>query len=52
VVFVRVVARGVGSGLPIELPDAHVVTVRDGRITSSHVYRDRSEALEAAGVEQ
>ena len=52
VVFVRVVARGVGSGMPIELPDAHVVTIREGRITASHVYRDRSEALEAAGVEE
>ncbi|HXB14676.1 MAG TPA: nuclear transport factor 2 family protein [Solirubrobacteraceae bacterium] len=52
VVFVRVVARGGGSGLPIELPDAHVVTVRDGRITSSQVYRDRSEALQAVGVEE
>jgi ketosteroid isomerase-like protein len=50
VVFVRVVARGSASGVPIELPDAHVVTLRDGRLTSTCVYRDRSEALEAAGL--
>ena len=50
-VFVRVVAEGSASGVPIELPDAHVVTIRDGRITSSRVYRDRSKALEAAGLE-
>ncbi len=50
VVFVRVVAKGSASGVPIELPDAHVVTIRDGCITSSRVYRDRSEALEAVGL--
>ncbi len=52
VVFVRVVARGSASGVPIELPDAHVVTVRDGRMTSTRVYRDRSEALEAVGLRE
>ena len=51
VVFVHVVAEGSASGVPIELPDAHVVTLRDDRLTSTYVYRDRSEALEAAGLE-
>ena len=51
VVFVRVVAKGSASGVPIELPDAHVVTLRDGRLTSTRVYRDRSEALEAVGLQ-
>ena len=51
VVFVRVVAKGSASGGPIELPDAHVVTLRDGRLTSTCVYRDRSEALEAVGLQ-
>jgi ketosteroid isomerase-like protein len=51
VVFVRVVAEGSASGVPIELPDAHVVTLRDGHLTSTCVYRDRSEALEAAGLQ-
>jgi ketosteroid isomerase-like protein len=51
VVFVRVVAKGCASGVPIELPDAHVVTLRDGRLTSTRVYRDRSEALEAVGLQ-
>ena len=50
VVFVRVVAKGSASGVPIELPDAHVVTLHDARLTSTCVYRDRSEALEAAGL--
>ncbi len=51
VVFVRVVAKGSASGVPIELPDAHVVALREGRLTSTCVYRDRSEALEAAGLQ-
>lgn len=50
VVFVRVVAQGSASGVPIELLDAHVHTLRDGRLTSTCVYRDRSKALEAAGL--
>jgi ketosteroid isomerase-like protein len=51
VVFVRVVAKGGASGVPIELPDAHVVTLHDGRLTSTCVYRNRSEALEAVGLQ-
>jgi ketosteroid isomerase-like protein len=50
VVFVRVVAEGSASGVPIELPDGHLVSIHDGRLTSTCVYRDRSEALEAAGL--
>ena len=51
VVFQRVVATGRASGAPIELTSTQVVTVRDGRMTSSCVYRDRAEALKAAGLE-
>lgn len=51
VVFVRVVARGAGSGVPIELPDAHVVTVHNGRLTRTRVYRDRANALKATRLE-
>jgi ketosteroid isomerase-like protein len=50
VVFVRVVARGGASGVPIELSDAHVVRIRDGRMTLTRVYRDRAEALKAVGL--
>jgi ketosteroid isomerase-like protein len=50
VVFVLVVATGRASGMPIELPDAHLVAMRDGRMTSSRVYRDRTEALDAVGL--
>jgi ketosteroid isomerase-like protein len=51
VVFVRVRAKGSASRAPIELHDAHVHTLRDRRLTSTCVYRDRSKALEAAGIE-
>lgn len=51
VVFVRVVAEGSASEVPIELPDAHVVTIRDRRLTSTCVYRDREEALDAVGLQ-
>jgi ketosteroid isomerase-like protein len=52
VVFVRVVAKGGASGVPIELEDAHVHTMRNGRIRSTRVYRDRSDALEAVGLRE
>ena len=51
VVFMRVVAKGRESGVPIERTSTQVVTVRDGRMTSTRVYRDRQEALKAAGLE-
>jgi ketosteroid isomerase-like protein len=50
VVLVRVVAKGSASGVPIELPDGHVHTLRDGRLISTRVYRDRAKALQAAGL--
>lgn len=51
VVFQRVVAKGRASGVPIELMSTQVVTLRDGRMTANQVYRDRSKALKAAGLE-
>jgi ketosteroid isomerase-like protein len=50
VVFVRLLARGIASGAPVEVRTAHVVTIRDGRMTSAWVYADRLEALEAVGL--
>ena len=50
VVFVRVVAVGRTSGVPIELATAHVVTVRDRRMTSATAYLDRRDALEVVGL--
>ena len=51
VVSVRVLARGRASGAPIERASTQVVTVRGGRMTLTRVYRDRSQALEAVGLE-
>ena len=51
VVLVRVVAEGGVSGIPTELETAHVWTARHGRLSSIQIYRDRAEALEAAGLE-
>ena len=52
VVFVRIFAEGGASGLPIEVETAHVWTIRGARASSMHSYRDRSEALEAAGLSE
>src|SRR5918912_1009390 len=51
VVLVRVVAEGGVSGIPTERETAHVWTARHGRLSSIQIYRDRAEALEAAGLE-
>jgi ketosteroid isomerase-like protein len=52
VVFARILAKGGGSGVPVELQTTHVWTVGAGRATSVQFYRDRSEALEAAGLSE
>jgi ketosteroid isomerase-like protein len=52
VVFARIHAEGGSSRVPIELKTAHVWTVRAGRATSVQMYRNRSEALEAAGMRE
>ena len=52
VVFGRIVAKGRSSGVPIELTNALVFTIRNGRMTSMQVYPDRPEALKAVGLEE
>jgi ketosteroid isomerase-like protein len=49
IVLIRVLAEGGSSGLATERETAHVWAVREGRLTSIQIYRDRSEAFEAAG---
>jgi hypothetical protein len=51
-VFGRILAEGGASGAPIELETAHVWTLGSQGATSMNVYRDRSEALEAAGLSE
>jgi ketosteroid isomerase-like protein len=50
--WVRVVGHGAGSGLPVDMRLAHVVTFRDGKIARVDVYYDRSHALKAVGLEE
>jgi ketosteroid isomerase-like protein len=52
VVFARLVAVGRQSAAPVEDPWAMTVTLRDGKITSSQVFLDRDEALDAAGLSE
>ena len=51
-VFARLVAAGRESGVPVELETNHVWTIRNGRAASMCVYRDRTEALDAVGLEE
>ena len=45
-------AKGGQSGLPIVLPMAHIVTLRNGKVIRFDVYDDRAEALAAAGLRE
>ncbi len=51
VVAVRATARGRGSGVPLDIPIFQVFEVQGGKIRRLWAYRDRAEALEAAGPE-
>jgi ketosteroid isomerase-like protein len=44
--------RGSSSGAAAELELANVHTLRDGQIVRIEVYRDRKQALEAAGLSE
>jgi uncharacterized protein len=50
VVAGRQIGRGRGSGVEVGFPTFHVFTLRDGKVTRHRSYRDRTEALEAAGL--
>jgi ketosteroid isomerase-like protein len=52
VVFIRVMAEGGASGLAVVQETAHVWTVRNGRLSSIQIYRDRAQALEAVGLSE
>ena len=51
-VLVTVQATGTGSGVPVELRNAHEFTIRDGVLVRFKVYAERDEALEAAGLSE
>jgi ketosteroid isomerase-like protein len=50
VVFVRVLGRGSGSSADVEMENAHVWTMRDGRAMSIRAYTDRERALREIGL--
>jgi ketosteroid isomerase-like protein len=52
VVFVRAVGRGRSSGVEVDFRSAWRMTLRDGRVTRARLYRDRKQALEAAGLSE
>jgi ketosteroid isomerase-like protein len=52
VVFVRITGKGAASGAPFDLEITHVWTIHAGRATSLQAYRDRSQALGAAGLRE
>jgi ketosteroid isomerase-like protein len=51
-VFIRGTATGEGSGVPVEIRDAHELTIRDGLIVRCKVHRDQDAALEAVGLSE
>jgi ketosteroid isomerase-like protein len=48
----RISGRGRGSGLPVNQRITLIWTVRAGRVTRVRAYRERAEALEAAGLSE
>jgi ketosteroid isomerase-like protein len=51
-VFGRTSGTARQSGAPVEISVAHVLTLRDGRVTRLKVFLDRHEALEALGLSE
>ena|ERR1700726_730179 len=49
-VWVRFVGHGAGSGLPIDMEVAHVITLRAGKFARVDEYYDRAQALKAVGL--
>jgi ketosteroid isomerase-like protein len=50
--WVRFSGHGGGSGAPVEMEIAHLLTMRDGRAARIVEYFDRAEALKAAGLSE
>ena len=51
VAVIREGGRGKGSGAEVTIRYGQVITVRDGKIAETVVYRDPEDAYEAAGLE-
>ena len=51
-VWVRFSGHGAGSGVPIDMEIAHVLTVKGGKTRRLEEYSDRAAGLEAAGLSE
>ena len=51
-VFVRTSGTARQSGAPVEIAVAHVLTLKDGRVTRTEVFLNRQEALDAVGLQE
>jgi uncharacterized protein len=45
-------AHGRRSGVPLDFRQAHVWTVKDGKLTRLRIYQSKAEALEAVGLRE
>jgi ketosteroid isomerase-like protein len=52
VAFVRSIGMGRASGIEVDFRSAWLITVSDQKITRLRLYRERKEALEAAGLSE
>src|SRR5262245_58331347 len=52
VVFVRTAAGARTTGLELNDERAHLITYRDGKVVRLQQFRERAEALEAAGLSE
>ena len=52
IAMVRSYGRGRGSGVPVDMLEAHLWTVRNGKLRRLQTFATKEEALEAAGVQE
>jgi ketosteroid isomerase-like protein len=52
VVFLRMTAKGRGSGLRVDRQDAMICELRDGKIVRFDYFNNRAEALKAVGLKE
>jgi ketosteroid isomerase-like protein len=50
VAHIRLLGKGRGSGIPVDMRIYNVFKLRDGKIARRRIFFDRAEALKAAGV--
>ena len=51
-VLLRFALTGTESGIRMEVPFAHLIDMKAGRVTALRMYSDQAKALEAAGLSE